>query len=521
MSGRKSPEGRAVAAATAAIVLLCGSSSAALAATYFVPSIGATAAWTDNIDLTPPGQAEAGEFADLEPGFSLTHDSAREHANIDYTLHALFFSGGNHDFLHSGTLASITQVLPDWFEVDIAGQRQQGMASPTAPADLEYFFPVANVGNFTSGEIKPVLKHAFRSFRIDASYSRGISEDDLAGGPGTLEYRSNERAANFAVSSIDKNARLTWDGAYQREQDDYESPYTLDFLYEQVKADLGLLTVPGLRLLAQGGKESNPQNGIADGGLASPLYAAGFDWSSGPRDDLKLLVGHRYFGRSYEGHWRRETRMLKLQVDYTESPATLDEMLTQAPLAAAPVVQIPGSYGYTRLAPDVFLEKMLSGAATITGRLTEIGLSISSSEQTYYATATPSTVIVPRRRFAPEVHGAGSSSDTSYSNDRYQTAMLYVTRHLGPLTDVKLSATLGKYDYVTDEESKYTYQDYSIVLTRKVGRRSSVYVRGDRMRQYGQIAAFDADMVIVGVNMSFGNPPPISGGGGSVSHYEP
>src|SRR5690348_1393537 len=137
MSARKRLEASTAALTAAAAVLLSGWADAqpavtsgasfgngtvpAQAGTSFVPSIGAVAVWTDNLDLAPPGREKSGELGVVEPGLAFTHDSSREHAEIDYTLHALFFSGGHHDFLHSGYLLSVTQIIPEWFEVALVG----------------------------------------------------------------------------------------------------------------------------------------------------------------------------------------------------------------------------------------------------------------------------------------------------------------------------------------------------------------------------------------------------------------
>ncbi|MGH8260698.1 MAG: hypothetical protein ACREUG_13550, partial [Steroidobacteraceae bacterium] len=277
MTGPKSLEA-CKAAGAAAVVLMCG--GAARAATSFVPSIGAVAAWTDNIDLAPPGQEQSGEIFDVDPGLRLEHDSTLEHASLDYTLHALFFDGGHHDFLHSGDLVSRTQVIPDWFELDLSGQRTQGVADPALPVDSQYLIPVANLANFTTGLVRPVLKHTFHDFQVQASYTRGVSDSGLVSGQTVPEsgllassYRTNDRNAAATVSSVDKNARLTWSTDYQRDQSDFSSPYSLHYLYEQANAELGLLTVSSLRLIARGGKESDPQNGISKGGLQSTYWA--------------------------------------------------------------------------------------------------------------------------------------------------------------------------------------------------------------------------------------------------------
>lgn len=518
MSGRKSLEVRA-AAACAAVILIGGGTRAALAVTTFVPSIGADAAWSDNLDLGPPGQEQPGEVYDLQPGLQLIHDSALEHVTLDYTLYALSFNGGHHDFLQSGKLVSITQVIPRWFELDLSGERTQGAADPALPSNSQFLLPISNLANYTNGVIRPILKHAFHDFQIQASYTRGFGDSGLVSGlasptlAATLgsSYRSNDRDAGFTVSSVDRDARLTWAADYERDQLDYESPYFLTYRDDQADAQLGLLTISTLRLIARGGKESNPQNGISQGGLQASYWAGGFDWSTGPRDELRFLIGHRFFGRTYEATWRREARLLKLEIDYTEQPTTQDALQMQQPLSAPASVQLPGTPGFTRLSPDVFLDKSLSGAATLTGRLTEVGVSVQSDDRIYYAIASLA---------AP----AGVMMGPAAYEDRQQSAALFANRQLGPLMTLALSASYGKDNLREGAQAGYTTQIYSAVLTRNLGQRSSVYLRGYHVEQHGGMAGYSANIVSLGFKFYFGHGAPaesFGAGMGSGMGYGP
>ncbi|MGH8260243.1 MAG: hypothetical protein ACREUG_11185, partial [Steroidobacteraceae bacterium] len=228
----------------------------------------------------------------------------------------------------------------------------------------------------------------------------------------------------------------------------------------------------------------------------------------GPRDELRFLVGHRFFGRTYEAAWQRESRLLRLQVSYTEMPTTQDESMMQAPLAAAPLVRIPGTLGFTRLSPDVYLDKSLKGAATLTGRLTEIGLSVSSDERSYYAIATPGgLVITPRRRIVSMVDETEVAPATPDYEDHQRSATLYANRRFGPFMTASLSATYSKDDLREGALAEYETQLYSATLMRQLGQRSSIYLRAQHVRQYGQVAAYSANVVSLGFNISFGHGP--------------
>lgn len=490
MSGRKTSRGRGLICGAAGALLLTGTARTAWAATTFVPSIGIDGSWTNNIDLAPPGEPrDSGELWDAEPGFSLTHDSSREHAVLDYTMHALYFSEGGHEILHTGSLLSTTQVMPDWFELDLSGQRTQGPVSAAVPYNLQYLFPVANLADFTTGLVKPLLKHTFGEVKVEASYTQGISDSSSIAGQLSQQYKSSERDADFTATSADRNQRLTWTVDYQRQRQDYQSPYDEEYLYEESRAELRLLVGSSLRLIARGGVESNPETGIGEGGLGSPLWAAGFDWSTGPRDDLSLLAGHRFYGSTYEALWRRQTRLLNLQVTYSEEPTSQEAQMMQGSLAGTPAVVVPGTPIVTQLTPDVFLDKSLNAAATLTGRLTSIGVSINSDERSYFT------------------NGAVIPAAVALADDyRERSATLYASRRLGPLMSAALTATVGRVGLGEAQGTYDTYQ-YTASLTRMLGRRTSAYLRASQVQQFGTIAEYRATIVSLGFNMAFAGPP--------------
>ncbi len=490
MTVRRTLSACGLVANAAGAILFGGIASGASAATSFVPNIGLSGSWTNNIDMAPsPGQ-QAGEVWVAEPGFDFAHDSALENATVDYTLHGLFFSNGQHDFLHSGNLLSQTHVLPDWFELDIAGLRTQGAASAALPASTFYLFPVSNFADYTTGLVKPILQHSFKSVEVVASYTRGITEERQLGVSDAPQFKGNEQNSAFTASSVDNNARVTWSASYQREQEDYESPNSELYLFEQATGQLGVLTTSSLRLIAQGGKESNPQLNISEGGLGSPFWAAGFDWGDGPLNELKLLAGHRFFGKSYDALWRRQRRLLSLEVSYHEKPTTQDESMLDQPLSIPVVPVVPNAPTFTQLSQEVFLDKSLTGSVTITGRLTEIGVAIEDSKQSYFALGA----------LAPTLVSLGYQ-------DSERSATLYVTRHLGPFMDLNISATVSRLGLMDTTTTDSTEQQYSTTLTRHLGKHSSIYLRALYLKELEPFSSVTTEVATLGFKIYFGNPP--------------
>jgi hypothetical protein len=477
--------------AAAGLVLLSTFADSAFAATTVTPGIGALALWSDNIDLAPPGQELGGEAWQVTPSLDFLHDSGYEHAAFHYELKALFFSGGYHDLFQDGNLFSETKVVPEWLLLDIAGARTQGLVNPTVPADLDYLFPTGNIANYTYGTVRPILRHTFRLVRAEVSYARSLTNDQQVGAVNPLDLKSDERDTAVNLASVDPGALITWAAEYQDQAVHYESPFVEVYRYERAGAEVGGLVTQSIRLLARGGKESDPRDGFGVGGLGSAYWAGGFDWSPDKQNELRLLVGRRFYGNWFDGLWRRQSRLLTVLVTYVEEPTTQDALTLQGLLVATPPPAIPGTPIFTLLTPAVFLDKHLNATAVITGRLTQIGVSVASDQRTYLSGGSNTPIL--------------NAPQPGY-DDHVSSATLFVKRRLGPLTEASVSATYGKYNLQEGTLYLYTDQIYSAALNHSLGQRTNLQLRVDHEERHDTGLAYKTNIVSLGIQMNFGRP---------------
>lgn len=468
------------------------------ASTSIVPRVDLSGTWTDNFGLTGSNQQSA-EIWQLAPGLSFTHDSPFEHAVLDYQARELYFTAGQygdqHALIHSGSLFSDTKLIPQWFDLDLAGLRTQSAANPTQAVNNNYLFPTQNVANSTSGSIEPILRHSFRLLKIDAEYTRSFSHNQQQQGqPTDLFANSNVSDAQAGVASVDAKAPVTWSARYERTQTDYNLAGFQPYKNEIATADLGYLLTPSIRLLAHGGKESDPFLGVSTGGLGSTFWAAGFDWSPDKNNDLKVLAGRRFFGNSYEAHWRHQSRLLNVQANYTEQPATQDGLLASQSLTPQQAIQplnIPGQQGFVRVSPDVFLQKQLDARVALTGRLTAVGVTIESQQRTYI---TVNGVQVPQ-------------SGGAVADDRERSVSVFATRRLGPVTQAQLIASYSNVDL--REGTGYQYKDKLVTasISRRLGAWTALSLLAEHDERSGGITPYKVNMVTLDFNMTFGHTP--------------
>lgn len=473
---------------TAGAWLLLGIPAAHAQTTYTV-HLGAGASWTDNIDLSPPGVTSDAEIWQFLPGIHVKHDGEALQATLDYELQGYQYSGSQrgHDIYQSGNLYGEGTLVRDWLYVDAGAAANQSVGDPTVPANIGLLFPTGNIVDQTSASAAPVLRHKFAWFQLEASYKWGFVKYRPVGTVDEQLYDASNQDGSFKLSSPDAKAELTWGALYNRQETTYTEIVAPRWLYERAQADLGWLISPPMRLLAQGGTETDLSRSVVDGGLSSPFWLGGFDWSASPRDELRFLAGHRFFGKTFEGSLRHQGRLLTAQVSYSETPTTGANRAMPQALSEILVV-IPGTPppGIPRVTPDAYVLKKLDARAALTGRLTEIGVEVSSMEASYLT-----------------LNGAPAPVSSS---DQIRAATLYVSRRLGARLQGSLQAT---FDHDTLREGfTQTYNDrvYSLNLSDQLSLHTLLTLTALHTDRFGA-QRYGVNLVSLTVNVSFGNTP--------------
>jgi hypothetical protein len=490
MSGLLSHSGahRGARVTLAAVVAFAVWTTPARAQTTVAPHLGAAGAWTDNITLAPPGGTSNGEVWQLLPGIYLKHDSQNLHATLDYELQEYFYSGSQHgrNTYQNGNLYADAALLPDWFFIDIGGTQSQGTVDPALSPSINTLFPTGNLANESTGLVSPAIRHKFSAVELDAQYSWGFAHYQPVGAVTQTLPNAQNQDGSFQLRNVDPNARISWGASYLRQETTYTSNVMAPrWRYEDALADLGWLVSPAVRVLAQGGKESDPREGVGHGGLGATSWAGGFDWTPDKLSQLKLTAGKRFFGKTYQARVRHQSRLLTLEASYVEQPTTnANRYQPQAP--AQNLVVIPGVPTLQRLTPDVYVLKSFDARAALTGRVTEIGLELSSQQQSYLT-----------------VNGVVAATPI---DDRLRGATLYIERRMGAQLQGVLIASLAHTDLREAGTAGYDDRHFTGRLNAQLGPRTTLSLTVDHWQRSG-LQIFRVNLVTLNVNMTFGNGP--------------
>jgi hypothetical protein len=471
-----------------AVCTALGLSAAARAETHFVPRLGVDATWVDNVNLAPPGAAKDSELIwQARPGLMFTHYSDRVQAFADYTFQAVHFTEDSHtETYNQAQIGLLGEILRDWFYVDLGGTQSQASADPTQRTNVGNLFQVGNIADVRTWYATPILHHSFKWAELTATYTRARVDYAEANDLTTLNIQDDSKSNTTAISlnSVDRESTLTWATHYTREDVNYD--VGLPYRNDRLTAEAGYRVTAPLRLLVQGGLESDPRIRSDDGGLDESSWAAGFDLRSGLRMELRALAGHRFFGNSYEFLWRYTGRALEASVTYTEA-ATTDSQ-TRVLTGVAPPGGFPAQIDPTfdRLTNDVYISKALGGRFGLRGRLTEIYFAVTAEEREYVGTLAGLT-------------------------DKFKGASVQLTRRLGPRLNLLASGGYTKSNL--REGTDYTEALYNVTLARQLGTRTALTLSGNRVDRSGS-QGYDANWVVLGFTMNFGAPGEVGAQGG-------
>ena len=495
---------------------------AAQAQTNFVPRVSASVVYTDNIDLAPDAAKQEDYIGVLTPGLHFDHTSLRLHTGLDYDLQALRFahSQTGTSLFHHGAFDSELTMLPDWLTLGLNLTREQTSSNPNTPTNTNSLFPTGNVANRTFGGATLELTHKFRLFKFDVRYTQAFVKNQETELDAPNLQNSRDRDYLASIGSVDRNAKVSWDAEYTRTQTSYQLAQR--YLNESATLNLGYRVVPDLRLIARGGAESNPNTGVGNGGLGSSSYAGGIDWVPTLRDEVRALIGKRFYGTSYEGLWRHTSRVVELNVSYLEQPTTEDNRYVAGsngaipppltlpvnpgngvgpgnlvgPGAGAPGAIGPGVFSdFTRLSSDVYLLKEMTGRAVLTGRITSIGLLVTSEDRKYIT-----------------FNGVPVAGTTLAPTDKTRGADLYLSRRFGPKIEANLDAGVSKVSVL--EGGSYREQRFTLTVTDRIGARSSLALRVDHDQRLGGTLDYKVNMVALSFQVGMNGPTSGAGGAG-------
>src|SRR6185312_9017264 len=251
---------------------------------------------------------------------------------LDYTMTGYLYAGQSrynqvaHDLTGRGTFT----ILPQHFFLDGTVSYRRGIINNELPSGAGTFFLSNNRANIAMGTLGPYwIQDLGRAGTAMLRYtvgrvlynSRGISGQNAGLLNGIPDVTS--KALQFSLVSPEYQ---TWGWNFGYSDQRIERDFGRNIDYAVVKLGTSWQINDSTQLLADVGKENRflPNGEVKK--LGASFWDTGFEWSNS-RDQLKFLVGHRFYGHSSALSWNHTAALLTTTVGYVEQPTDLNEQL--------------------------------------------------------------------------------------------------------------------------------------------------------------------------------------------------
>lgn len=317
--------------------------------------------WTDNVSLAAEGDEISEWVTELRPGFTLSGQSPRIDAQLDYDAQALWFADNSdlNDVFHEANGRANFELVERSLFLDSFLRFDQQNVDPRGRVAYSNLFNTGNRADTFVFSLSPY--HVGRWGDWGESLLRVQRQDVRYSGEDNDSFNLQDAeitSASFALGSPMAARGFSWRARANTSETDFETSPGLK--YDRVSLDLGIPVGLRTRLTLTGGRESDVGEDQTAGGLDADIWYVGMEWSPSDLQEMSFRVGNRYYGSAFEFHWTRRGSRGDLGVDYTEDPNTASGVLADEG-TFAPGFR-PG--GVPSLDTRVFLRKRLSARAS-------------------------------------------------------------------------------------------------------------------------------------------------------------
>jgi hypothetical protein len=434
-------------AALAALVAAFATSHAVHAESELDFKLAVGESYIDNLFLVAPDAPVTTDWVtQVNPEVVYKTANPRLKAALQYTMQNLWYANTSdlNDTFHNLDASADWTAVPDWLNVIGRAIYSQHIVDPERSVNIENLFASSNLADYGTASITPAVRHNFGSVSLDTELTYGFLNYDehsattTPGNPFALDDSVN---TNFIFRLHgDDEAKFGWGVDYQNDYVDYDTARS--YRYERALLSLSYGIGRSLRLIGEGGEESDLSRSTSAGGLDSSVWRAGFRWQPSRQTSMQAMIGERFFGHTYLLQLSHEARLLRLSIDYTEEPTTESQSLLYSSATPGDLPEKSIGIDTSRISPGAYISKRLEAKMSLIGSRTEITARVYSENRDYL---TP----------------AGFPA----SEEDYVGGGIAITRQFGPKTDIHFNVATNETKFLQGGSSRDNRVDG--ILTRK------------------------------------------------------
>jgi uncharacterized protein (PEP-CTERM system associated) len=303
-----------------AILLITISPEAISGNWQFLPRVGSSISYIDNINLAPDGNAVSSNVFELNPGFHLFGDGTKAKVNIDYHLQSLFYSnnpqkngGQDSKYYHHLTSSANFEFVKQLLFFDANASVSQQASSAIGYGTVDNYSLSETRGTVRKYSLSPYLKHQFYN-GINAELRYNYS--DLSSDNRLIVDDSTVRTVSLGLDSGVLVNRWQWSAKAHKSIINYrtqadQTDYAADF-------GLSYHATPRTVVSLHGGNEIVSYQPAIIGETGGNYWLIGLDLKPARRTTVSLNAGKRYYGNTYGLSFKHTKRKSEIGIDYKE-----------------------------------------------------------------------------------------------------------------------------------------------------------------------------------------------------------
>ncbi len=345
--------------------------------------------YTDNLTMAASGRPKQTSWiTQIQPFIKWAGSSPRFSGLVNYQMTGYLYAGQSrhnqlaHDLAAQGRFT----VLPQHFFVDGAAAYRREIVDSQLSSGSGAFLLNNNQANVAMGTLSPywiqdldkvgtaMLRYTLGRVLYNSHGISGQHANQLSGIPNITS-----KAVQFSVVSPEDQI-WGWNLGYSDQR--IEPDFGRGIEYATAKLGISWQVNNNTQLLADVGKENQFLPDGTSRKLRASFWDVGFDWSNS-RDHLKALVGHRFYGRSYQLSWAHTAALLTTVLSYVEQPTDINQQLLGRGLGQS-IPPIGVSHIPSLRERRVYLMKRASASATYTMPRGRLRLALYEERRTYF-----------------------------------------------------------------------------------------------------------------------------------------
>ncbi len=347
--------------------------------------------YTDNLKLAASGKPkETSWISVIQPFVKAAYSAPRFVGMLDYALSGYVYAGqgGNNQLAQNLNAQGTVTVVPGHLYVDGAAGYGQQILNNQLPSGSGAFFLDNNRANVGRGSISPWwVQDLGRVGTLTLRYARGrvvYNQHGISGSNQNLLVGIPDITSDSVQLSLDSPDYGVWGWNFGYMQQRLQPDEGPNLQFARAQAGISYQLNVDTRLLADAGKENRylPDGSVKH--LGANFWDAGFQWAN-TRDSFKLLVGHRFYGRSAQLAWTHQAALLTTTVQYEEQPTDLNQQLLGQ--SAGQFVVTPGGNIFVPSLRErqIYLMKRASATATYEMPKGKLALNLYDESRRYFA----------------------------------------------------------------------------------------------------------------------------------------